>query len=302
MVKAAKKWAEERYLGGELRVFVYSMRSGPMAAACAVKKLIPEAKLFLIVTDLPQFMDMGESRMKAMLKKADRMSIDSMLKKMDGFILYTRPMAKELGIEDGKWLLMEGSYDGNTSEINREHSTKAVMYSGKLDINYGIPMLVDAFMKTEDPSYELWFTGEGYAEKYIRECAEKDPRIKFYGFLPSREDVLKLQSEAALLVNMRLPSEPVSDFSFPSKIFEYMASGVPVLSFKLGGIPEEYFGYMVTVDSEDEESLKTAIENALSDPNLEEMGKRASEFIKTEKNKIKQCGRILAFAEGIDHN
>ena len=213
MLAAAKEWVAKRYQGGELKVLVYSMRSAPMATACYIKKRIPKAKIYLIVTDLPQFMDLGQSSLKAALKKIDWISIKKMQKKFDGFILYASKMAEYLNIPDKKWMLMEGSYDGKeTSNMVSVCKKKAVMYSGKLDKQYGIPMLLDAFMEIQNRDAELWLTGGGNSEDYIKECALKDKRIKFYGFLPSRADVLNLQQKASLLVNMRLPSESATAF------------------------------------------------------------------------------------------
>lgn len=207
MLKAADEWCSTRYKGGEVIVFTYSMRSAPMATACRIKEKIPQARIYLIVTDLPQFMDLGQSRIKATLKKIDWKSIKKMQNEFDGFILYAEKMAEYLAIPKGKWTLMEGSYDASEQVIATEEKKKAIMYSGKLDEQYGIKLLLDAFMSIPDKDVELWLTGGGNAERYIKECAQQDSRIKFFGFLPSRQDVLKKQAEASLLVNMRLPSE-----------------------------------------------------------------------------------------------
>ena len=296
MLAAAKEWADKRFQGGELTVLVYSMRSAPMATACYIKKIIPRAKIYLIVTDLPQFMDLGQNKLKAALKKIDWISIKKMQKKFDGFILYASKMAEYLNIPDEKWMLMEGSYDGReTSDTASVCKKKAVMYSGKLDKQYGIPMLLDAFMEIQNQDAELWLTGGGNAEDYIRDCAAKDTRIKFYGFLPNRADVLNLQQQASLLVNMRLPSEPASRYCFPSKLFEYMATGVPVLSFKLDGIPKEYYPYLVMVEHEKKDELKSCMEKALVMEKDDAFGESAKRFIIEQKNKESQSKRICAF-------
>lgn len=299
MLAAAKEWVDKRYQDGELKVLVYSMRSAPMTTACYIKKRIPKAKIYLIVTDLPQFMDLGQSKLKAVLKKIDWIFIKKMQKKFDGFILYASKMAEYLNIPDEKWMLMEGSYDAketfNTTLISKK---KTVMYSGKLDKEYGIHMLLDAFMEIRNRDIELWLTGGGNAEEYIKACASKDDRIKYYGFLPSRADVLTLQQQASLLVNMRLPSEPASAYCFPSKLFEYMATGIPVLSFKLEGIPEEYYQYLFVVEHENKKSLRSAIVHALSGQNA--LANDARMFIKNEKTSIKQAERILKFIDAID--
>ncbi|MBU9735534.1 glycosyltransferase [Diplocloster agilis] len=299
MLKAADDWIEKRYRQRELVVFVYSMRSAPMAAACRIKKEITKARIFLIVSDLPQFMDLGQNRIKAMLKQIDWITIKKMQSKFDGAILYASKMAEYLKLPDDKWMLMEGSFNpGDEIDSAKEkRQSKAIMYSGKLDKEYGIPMLLDAFMQIEDENIELWLTGGGNAENYIGQCAAKDKRIKYYGFLPTRTDVLRKQKEADLLINMRLPSEQASAYCFPSKLFEYMVSGVPVISFQLEGIPEEYFEYLILVESESLKCLVDAIKGGLQMSNAERlaMGKRAKAFIYDAKNNITQSERICQF-------
>lgn len=296
MIKAADKWVNDRYKNEELIIFVYSMRSAPMATACHIKERIPQASIYLIVTDLPQFMDLGQSKLKAVLKKIDWMNIKKMQEKFDGFILYAEKMAEYLNIPNDKWILMEGSYDTSEQINATNEKKKAVMYSGKLDEQYGIRMLLDAFMGIPDADAELWLTGGGNAENYINECAQKDTRIKFFGFLPSRQDVLKKQAEASLLINMRLPSEPASGYCFPSKLFEYMATGTPVLSFEIAGIPREYFKYLIIIKDESIESIREVIEgNIANESKAKLIGCKARDFIIREKNTISQCNKMMKF-------
>lgn len=302
MLIAADEWIKNRYNGKELIVFVYSMRSAPMATACRIKEKIPIAKIYLIITDLPQFMDLGQSRFKAFLKSFDWKFIKNMQHQFNGFILYAEKMADYLEIPNGKWILMEGSYDITESTIKPVEKKKAVMYSGKLDNRYGIKMLVDAFMKIKDSDIELWITGSGNAMGYIKECAARDPRIKFYGFLASRQDVLEKQTEASLLVNMRLPSERASAYCFPSKLLEYMATETPVLSFEIAGIPREYFQYLYVIKQENVNALSNEMARILA-LNIEErveMGRKAASFIATEKNNVKQCQRVWKFISNLE--
>ena len=292
MLKAANNWVKQRYKNEDLIVFAYSMRSASMAAACKIKKLIPNAKIYLIVTDLPKYMDLGESKLKTILKKIDWLQIKRMQNSFDGFILYAEKMAEYLNLPSEKWMLMEGLFDSDemiNKKDNNVKKRKAIMYSGKLDAEYGINMLLDSFMKIKDKECELWLTGSGNSEDYINKCAKKDDRIKFYGFLPSRKDVLEKQQEASILLNMRLPSEIASSYCFPSKLFEYMVTGTPVVSFKIQGIPSEYAKYIKFVE-EDESSLTKILEDLLEidEYKRKEIGDKAREFILTEKNKNKR--------------
>lgn len=299
MLKAADDWCERRYNGDDLIVFVYSMRSAPMTTACRIKDKIKNVKIYLIVTDLPQFMDLGQSRLKSFLKILDWKCIKRMQQKFDGFILYAEKMAEFLNIPDDKWILMEGSYDASEKIERVSVKKKAIMYSGKLDEQYGVKMLVNAFMQIKG-NYELWITGRGNAEGYIKEKAKLDKRIKYYGFLPNQKDVLVKQAEASLLVNMRLPSEPASDYCFPSKLLEYMATGKPVITFDIGGIPREYLPYLYVVKKENVTDLANEIQYALNASDRNVVGNNAKQFVELQKNINVQCKKIWAFTKKLE--
>ena len=299
MERAADHWLKTRYAGGGLVIFAYGLRSAPMAAAARIRRSVPDARIFCIVTDLPEFMDLGESRFKKLLKKIDGIAIRRLMKTMSGFVLYASGMAEYLSIPDGRWMLMEGSWDPGEAHPFPRRCSRAILYSGALDLRYGVDLLLQSFMRLEDPELELWLTGGGNAEPIIRECAEKDARIRFFGFLPAREDVLRMQAEAALLINMRLPSEKASAYCFPSKLFEYLCSGTPVLSYRLKGIPEEYSEHLLFIEEESIASTCEAIRHALSmsESQRRAMGHAAREFVLSRKNCHAQARRLLEFSQ-----
>ena len=298
LIKEAKKWATLNR-GEDVTVFVYQMHSPFMAAAKAVKRIVPHARIVLIVPDLPQFMDLHMSRVKKVLKKIDWHTIRRLMKSVDRYILYSRHMADFLKLKDGSWMVMEGSFDPSLlieDTQGAENGKISVMYSGVLDLRYGIKELLDAFALL-DENYELWLTGTGNAVSLIEERAKSDPRIRYYGFLPSRLDLLKKQHEATMLISTRNPAEKASAYCFPSKIFEYMVSENPVLSTKILGIPEEYFTYLVPLEDISPTSLKTAIVGVAEMPaeKREAFGRAAADFIIKNKSNVTQARRILDF-------
>ncbi len=297
MVREAERWVRTRWQGGELTVMVYSMRSGPMAAACRIRKLVPGTKLYLIIPELPLFVDPEGSGWRRLGQKIDWFAVRRMQHRFDGFLLGVRRMAEYLKIPDEKWLLVEGSYDAEEMPVSPQTREHVILYSGKLDRAYGIGMLLEAFMGMKDDRLRLWITGNGNAEALVRNCAKDDPRIRFFGFLPDREDVLSLQQRAALLINMRLPSEPASAYSFSSKLLEYMATGVPVLSFRLEGIPKEYEQHLCMIDDESVSGIRNAMREYLdaSDWLLSEKGEGAARFVRENKTYAVQCRRICRF-------
>lgn len=297
--KEAREWAN-RYKNEEVTIFVYSMHSPFMTAAKEVKKIIPSAKIVLIVLDLPQFMDLGMNRVKKVLKAIDWKKIQHLMKSIDKYILYSKHMAEFLKLKDGSWTVMEGSINENDvidDVVEKDKDVISVMYSGVCDLRYGIPELLDAFDLIKEKIYELWITGAGNAVSLIKERAEKDSRIKFYGFLPSRKDLLLKQKQATMMINTRKPDEAASAYCFPSKLFEYMISGNPVLSFDIKGIPEEYFNYLIKMEDVSPkciaESIKKVAEMSFNERNA--LGEQSRDFVIQNKNKNAQTKKILEF-------
>lgn len=304
MLKAAKYWIEERYtVGDEIEIFVYEMRSACIDTAIYIKKMIKDVKIHLIIPDLPCFMDLHMSRVKRMLKKIDWNHMLGNFEYVDDFLPYTETMVDYLGIRSKKWMVMEGSINKRdikriTSEIRRvgQRSTdkKIIMYCGWIDQSFGIDQLVGA-MEYLDDSYELWITGGGPYEATLRNKISGNNKVKYYGFLPTREELFKLQSQASVMMNMRDPKIEAAHFCFPSKLFEYMLLGKPVLSVKLKGIPEEYRRFLFEFNELTEKHIAEAIKKVMMDPKREEKAVEARNFVIEEKNNFSMAKKIIKF-------
>jgi len=299
--KEAKRWARSLSPEDEATVFVYSMHSPFLAAARQIKKYHKNTKVSMLVLDLPQFMDMNMSALKRILKKIDWRAIKKNMRYVDKYVLYSRHMAEFLELKTGEWTVMEGSYDPSVLVERAERKDDgviSVMYSGVLDLRYGIKELLDA-MELLDGKYELWLTGNGNAVPLIEERAKKDPRIRYFGYFPSREELLKKQSEATMLISTRDPSEPASRYCFPSKIFEYMISGNPVISTVIDGIPVEYFDHLIPISDIRPETLSAKITEIgnMDKSAREDMGERSRRFVLENKNNVAQMKGVLEFID-----
>ena len=300
LCREARRWANDYRHREAPVIFIYSMHTPFMSAAWEIKKRLPGAKICLIVPDLPQYMDLQMSRIKKLLKAMDWWRIKHYMKKIDCYVLYAQPMAKALGLKDGQWTVMEGSYD--SAQLADENAAPtgdktSIMYSGVLDLRYGIPELLDA-MELLDDTYELWLTGSGNAEPLIRERAEKDKRIKFYGYLPSRQDLLNKQAQATMLISPRRDMEEASKYCFPSKLFEYMVSGRPTVSCFLAGIPEEYHSYLVELPTVTPQQIAETVRQVaqMSKKEQKALGDSARKFVLEHKNKYAQAKKMFLFA------
>lgn len=77
---------------------------------------------------------------------------------------------------------------------------------------------------------------------------------------------------------------------------EYMASGTPVLTTVLPGMPGEYHPYVYLIENESAQGIGEMLRKVLaqSDEALFERGKEARDFILQKKNNVLQAEKILA--------
>jgi glycosyltransferase involved in cell wall biosynthesis len=78
-----------------------------------------------------------------------------------------------------------------------------------------------------DPGIVFLFVGEGRAKERIQELGRSLPNVRLFGFQP-RENLSEMLSSADVGVMTLLPGRGRT--SVPSKMFGYMAVGVPVLA------------------------------------------------------------------------
>lgn len=297
LVKAAKKWAHDNK-GQEVMVVVFQMHSPFLKAALAVKKILPTSKITLIVPDLPQYMDLSMSALKKVLKRIDWYNIKKLIKKVDKYVLYAKPMSEFLKLDEDKWTVIEGIYDSKLvgSKTDRNDNKTVVMYSGVLDNNYGIPELLDSFDLLDD-SFELWLTGDGNSLPLIEEKAKNDSRIHYFGYFSSRQELLDKQASADILISPRKKELISSKYCFPSKLFEYLASGNPVISCYLDGIPSEYYKYLIELKEVSKECIAQTIVKVSKMNAYEKSKLKASEilFVRSNKNKEIVAKKFLEF-------
>ena len=180
------------------------------------------------------------------------------------------------------------------SENKKINGLKNILYTGTLHKKFGILNLLAAFKQISDKDYRLIICGIGDSEDIIKKAAEEDPRIIYKGQLP-REEILILQREAAVLVNPRQANEEFTKYSFPSKNLEYLSSGIPVIAYKLEGIPDEYDPYIFYVKDNSIESLKDKLIEVCecSDGFAYEKSIKAKDFVLKNKNEVAQTKIII---------
>lgn len=275
-------------------ILIYAIHTPFIKAAVDLKKKNPSLKICLIVPDLPEFMGGSDSFLFKILKNGEQILLDKILKKVDAFVLLTKYMHEPLHVGNRPWVRVEGIFNSSEAVHNEEKEHfKTILYTGTLSKRYGILNLLEAFSMIKDENYRLWICGDGDAKNELNELAQKDKRICNFGQI-ARDEVLKLQKKATVLVNPRTSEGAFTKYSFPSKIMEYLASGTPCIMHNLSGIPEEYIEYCFISNNETPFGLYQTIVLVCGKSQLEldEFGQRAQNFILENKSPEKQCKKI----------
>lgn len=289
--KLLKKIANER-----TEIMIYSAY---MPFLKAVFRLPSDIKITAIITDLPEFYDLGStSAIKSFLRKRQNKMVYKYLNRVDRFVVLTKQMCEPLNVGSRPWICIEGicKADNKPNTVfGTENEVKAILYTGTLHYQYGIKNLLDAFEEITSENIELWICGGGEAEIEIKRLSSKDKRLKFFGFCAQTE-VANLRSKASVLVNPRTNEGEYTKYSFPSKTMEYMASGKPVVMYKLDGIPDEYDEYLnyINTDMDDISGLKNAVLNVIDNYDYAlKKAESAQKFVLENKNGKAQAKKIL---------
>lgn len=296
-----KAWIEDSP-GEEHLLIVYTLYWPYLQAVSKVIKEYPELRTIIIVTDLPgKYGTPQTNRIISYFSSKIGDKAMTLAKQLHGYVLLTEEMKYPLHIGNKPYTIVEGITKSSYFKFDfckNSSSPKYILYTGTLNKAFGIIHLLNAFTKIADKEIQLWICGVGNAEDEIKESAKKDGRIKYLGF-QMKEDVLRMQANATILVNPRTTEGEYTKYSFPSKTIEYMASGVPVVMHKLSGIPEEYDEFLVYPRDDSDDALYEALNKVLSwgENKRSSFGEKAKDFILQNKNPDCQAKRILNMAE-----
>ncbi len=293
---AVRRWAKRKSECKKI-IICYSENNVLMRAVAAAKKENADITTVQVIADITEFAT------NAQLNKVRQIFVNSQIKEnqknrvfIDGFVLLTGQMQEKLGIIK-PCMVMEGIVPYRKPVEQKTHKTeKIILYTGSMNTKYGILSLLEAFTKISEDDCRLQLCGLGNAEPIIRQYCNRDKRIAFLGKVP-HEQVLALQQQATVLVNPRQNNEEFTKYSFPSKTMEYLASGVPLVAYKLDGIPDEYDEFINYVPDNSPEALAKELSRvlAMSAEERANLGTKAQHFVLENKNKVVQTKRILDF-------
>lgn len=284
-------------------IIVYSVHV-PFMAIGYILSLIYKIDFITVWTDPPSVISERDSTFKNMFRKVEYKFAKFFMGKATKVIALTKDLANDFA--PGKPnLIIEGIVDNDDINYNLEGSFSKnkvfkIVYTGSIERRYGIVNLVNGIKQLDEEVVYLDIYGKGDYEEELLQVIKQYSHIRYHGFLTNQE-ILKVQREADLLINVRPVDEEFVKYSFPSKTLEYMLSGVPVLTTKLPGIPDEYYKYIYSIPNNSADTIVKEIKKiiAFSDFERKQKAKSAMEYAKS-KNYNNQGRKIIEFINSVN--
>ncbi len=220
------------------------------------------------------------------------------------YLLLTEAMNQLVNRKGRPYIVLEGHADQKMAKTENTLAGKApqriCLYAGAVREIYGAKALVEGFLAAQLPDTELHIYGNGDYIPQLQILAAEHPNIRCMGVAPNSE-VVQAELAATLLINPRPTHEEFTKYSFPSKNMEYMASGTPVLTTRLPGMPQDHAPYVYFIDREDAQGVKKALQDVLSqdDETLHRFGIAAKTFVLKEKNNVSQAAKVMTFVNSM---
>lgn len=170
------------------------------------------------------------------------------------------------------WWFPGGAQTDGLLDTVESPPTKGVIrmgYFGSHSDYAGLKDLLDAFLAAPHLKLELSIAGEGPKTVELKGYTRADPRIEWVGFLNERKDLGRWASSCHVLVNPR-PAGFGNENNFPSKIFDYVQLGRPVLSSTTPTLQHAFGDSMLWYDADKPNALSEAL-NLVSEKCIAEL-------------------------------
>lgn len=232
-------------------------------------------KYHIVLTDPAGVILPDDSKVSQCLKKIDRSLVGYFIRNADTVVCLSPHLVKHYKI-NSNYIVFPGILNSDFVRIvdsnktisskNKKDKIFKITYAGGLHEAYGIKLLVDAIagLNISIP-VELILYGKGDQVQYIKEKSLTDSRIKYMGFCDTNELVSALLN-SDLLINPRPSYQEFATLSFPSKLIEYLYTGIPVLTTRIKSIPTEYQEHFFYIDDESLTGIQKSILDMIKIP------------------------------------
>lgn len=274
---------------------VHGVHTPFLVFARLVKRLMG-LKICLVMTDPPGVVRTVDGTLSRLLKRLDRRLVKLLASGFDGIICLTPALATDFA-PNVPALVLEGFANSELSRFSagprQDNKAFQIAYAGAINAEYGVKNLVLAFSAITDGHARLDLYGKGPLDEWILKQCQLDKRISHNGMVEHGELMPKLKA-ASVLINPRPAAQDFVRHSFPSKILEYMALGVPVVTTRLASLPADYSAYLQFTEDDSVSALTRAIEVVrFQYPVAAARASLGQEYVLREKSVVAQ-GKLIS--------
>lgn len=286
-----------KHPGEAISMIVENSPFASSTAAVSLKKRFG-LKLYSITIDTPFTKAFSSKGFAGRINKMLFACGINSLKKFDGIVSFTEDVKNDLQIDIPFCPFLIGCEENDVSESAPSVTDgRSAAYAGTLIYYNGICELVEAYAILGD-DYKLDIYGYGPLENFVKEASRKHSNISFKGrFSPA--ETKKVLSSYDLLINPRIIDHTIENYTFPSKLIDYILTGKSVLTSKFKTLPEDYKEFIYTIDELAPKSIAYAVKSVYAEEIDERKHKAAIGIDYLKENQIysKQAKKIIKFVE-----
>jgi glycosyltransferase involved in cell wall biosynthesis len=155
--------------------------------------------------------------------------------------------------------------DSHRAKLGIPRDAKVVVYMGSFFYFSGLSSVIEDFSSNSLPDQYLVLIGGGEQDQLLRSLVETmklGDRVIFTGFV-GFEELPKYLGIADVAINPMVQVE-VANLALPNKVLQYIACGLPVVSFELPGLSASLEGYPFLTTAHSESGIWNAVEEVLN--------------------------------------
>lgn len=142
----------------------------------------------------------------------------------------------------GKNIVVSGCISTPKSEVANSNSTVNILFSGKIQYEYGAEVVVETVRILSrlgfDDRFRLIVTGENTdCHQWLRDSLSSYKSVQFLGFLP-KSDFEQVLADADICLSLQNDRGRFSELLVPSKTYEFLSYGKAVIATRVGDLSE----------------------------------------------------------------
>lgn len=242
-------------------------------------------RIAIVLTDEHGLYVSSDGFIGVLLRRIDVYLMSLFIRKFDYYVCLSNSFVEKYNLK--KALVIPGILnsrlplkDKSLDDFNDEKFV--ILFAGGLNKQNGVDMLLEAGFLLKSKEILLCFLGRGELLSDILKAEQKNPQIKYLG-VKVGDELAEDFFKADLLINPRPNDKEYTKTSFPSKLIEYMATGIPSLTTRLAGIPDEIEDCFFYIDDVNPSGIADSIDELykVDIRTRVQVGQRAKERVKS---------------------